>query len=78
MKLDVISPEKTIYSGQTEIVTLPGIQGVFTVLDRHAPIISPLNKGNIIYRREGKDISVKIEGGFVEVKNNVITVCVEQ
>lgn len=77
MTLEIISPEKTIYSGKAELVTLPGLQGTFTILERHAPIISALDKGTIIYRCNGKEKTLEINGGFVEMKNNHITVCVE-
>ena len=77
MKLEIISPEKVLYSGNAEMVTLPGMKGLFTILDKHAPIISGLNKGILTYRSEGKDITLEVDGGFVEAKNDQITVCVE-
>ena len=77
MKLDIISPEKVLYIGPAEMVMLPGLQSAFTILKRHAPIISGLDKGVLLYRNEGKEVSISIEGGFVEAKNNTITVCIE-
>lgn len=77
MKLDIISPEKVIYNGDTELVTVPGVNGSFTILEHHAPIISTLEKGKVIYRENGKDTELTINGGFVEAKNNVISICVE-
>ena len=77
MQLDIISPEKTIYSGLAEVVTLPGINGSFTILEQHAPIISILTEGVITYRNEGNVFSVKINGGFIEMNQNNITVCIE-
>ncbi|MDR0833840.1 MAG: ATP synthase F1 subunit epsilon [Candidatus Symbiothrix sp.] len=77
MKLDIISPESSIYSGQSTLVTLPGVQGSFTILENHAPIISPLTKGVVVYEQTGESITLPVDGGFVEAKNNVVTVCVE-
>jgi F-type H+-transporting ATPase subunit epsilon len=77
MKLDIISPEKVLYSGTAESVRLPGLKGAFTILERHAPIISGLNEGTLIYRKEGETISLQIKGGFVEAKNDIVNVCVE-
>jgi F0F1-type ATP synthase, epsilon subunit (mitochondrial delta subunit) len=77
MRLDIISPEKSIYKGEADLVTLPGINGSFTILDRHAPIISVLVKGKVIYRHEGENTEIEIDGGFVEMKKGVITVCIE-
>jgi len=77
MNLEIFSPEKILYRGEATSVTLPGVLGAFTVLDHHAPIISPLVKGEISYRVK-EDIShISIEKGFVELNNNKVTVCVE-
>ncbi|MDR2843234.1 MAG: ATP synthase F1 subunit epsilon [Candidatus Symbiothrix sp.] len=77
MKLDIISPEKTVYKGEAEFIALPGVQGAFTILERHAPIISALSKGNVVYRQGEKEVSLAIDSGFVEAKNNIVTVCIE-
>ena len=78
MKLDIISPEEIVYSGDVDLVTLPGTLGSFTVFLNHAPIISSLEKGRLRYMKDGKDVEMIINGGFVEMKNNVINVCIEQ
>jgi len=77
MNLEIISPEKIIYSGKAEAVTLPGVSGSFTILNRHAPIISVLKKGVVSYRNNGKDEKVNINEGFVEAKKNKVSVCIE-
>ena len=77
MNLEIVSPEKIIYSGEAESVTLPGLSGSFTILDRHAPIISALKKGVISYRINEKEEEVIINEGFVEAKNNSVSVCIE-
>lgn len=78
MKLDIISPEKILFRGDVEMVTLPGVMGSFTILQNHAPIVSVLTKGIIAYGSHNKKIEIPIESGFVESTNNTITVCVEQ
>jgi F-type H+-transporting ATPase subunit epsilon len=77
MKLEIISPEKIIYAGEAEALTLPGMSGLFTMLDRHAPIISVLSKGMLSYRSNGEDIEIAIDGGFVEAKKNTVSVCID-
>ena len=77
MNLEIVSPEKIIYSGKAEAVTLPGLKGSFTVLNRHAPIISGLKKGKLRYLINGKNEVMIINEGFVEVNNNTISVCIE-
>jgi F-type H+-transporting ATPase subunit epsilon len=77
MKLEIITPEQVFFSGNVESVTLPGTMGSFTVWKNHAPIISSLGTGKIIYKSNNEDNKIDVIGGFVEVNNNVITVCLE-
>ncbi len=79
MKLDIISPEKVLFSGDVSSVTLPGILGSFMILEDHAPIISSLQSGVLSYRSNEKEeeIELTIAGGFVEGKNNEINVCID-
>ena len=48
MQLEIVSPEKTIFSGEAKSVHLPGSEGYFQVLNNHAPIVSTLKKGEIL------------------------------
>jgi len=77
MNLEIVSPEKIIYSGKAESVTVPGLSGSFTILDRHAPIISALDKGVVSYKVTGKEEEMTVNGGFVEVRKNNVSVCIE-
>ena len=56
-------------------MTLPGSCGPFTVLENHAPLISTLLRGEIVYVAEGKEVKIAVEGGIVEVTDNQIVVC---
>ncbi len=77
MILEIISPEKTLFSGDVASVTFPGKKSAFTVLDKHAPLISSLEKGKIHFVAQGKEQTITISSGFIEVKHNIITVSVE-
>ena len=78
LTLKVISPEKIIFTGEVESVTVPGTLGEFEILDNHAPIISSLEKGKVDYvPLHGDKESLEIRGGFVEVQKNQISLCVE-
>jgi F-type H+-transporting ATPase subunit epsilon len=77
MNLKIITPEQTYFSGEVTTVTLPGSSGSFTVWENHAPLISILTVGKLSYTSEGKETEIEIEGGFMEVNNNVISVCLE-
>ena len=77
LKLKIVSPEKVEFEGDVESVLVPGSLGQFEILKDHAPIISLLDKGKVEYTtREGKT-QLMILGGFVEVKKNEVSLCVE-
>ena len=78
MTLEILTPEKKIYSGEVYGVQLPGIDGLFEVLNHHAPIVSALKKGNLkVLAGKNETSSYSIESGFVEVLDNKATVLVE-
>ena len=78
LHLEIISPERTLFAGGVEAVTLPGVVGRFTILPHHAPIVSVLRAGEVAYIAEGRTEVVDITGGFVEMNGNTVSVCVEQ
>lgn len=78
IRLTVVSPEHVLFEGTVEHVTFPGTAGAFAVFPEHAPIISSLTKGKIVYTKDGEPHTIEIKSGFVEVKDNNISVCVEQ
>ncbi len=78
MTLEILTPEKKLYSGDVYGVQLPGIDGLFEVLDKHAPLVSALNKGKLkVLRTKTESLYYTIQSGFVEVLNNKATVLVE-
>jgi F-type H+-transporting ATPase subunit epsilon len=78
MTLEILTPETKLYSGDVYGIQLPGIAGSFEVLDKHAPLVAALGKGNIKVLKTKTDVSnYTIQSGFVEVLNNKTTVLVE-
>jgi len=77
MELVIISPEGTLLNETADRVTLTGSMGTFSVLKSHAPLVSTLEKGQIIYIQDKKEKSYDIEGGVMVVENNIIRVMVE-
>ena len=77
MNMTIATPEGILFEGQVESAKFPGTSGSFMVLPKHAPLISSLTVGKVIYTMQGEQKEMHIQGGFVEVKNNVISVCVE-
>jgi len=75
MKLEVITPDTTLFSGEVKLVQLPGLDGLFEILNNHAPMIAALGKGRIKYHEaDGKDQFLEISGGVLEVINNKVLV----
>lgn len=73
MKIEIITPDTNIFSGEIRSVRVPGRKGSFQVLKDHAPIISTLDKGPVIMVDEqGNEIRYEITGGVIEVKRNRI------
>ncbi|MEI2747833.1 MAG: ATP synthase F1 subunit epsilon [Ferruginibacter sp.] len=78
MTLEILTPEQKIFSGEVYGVQLPGISGLFEVLDKHAPLVSALKAGTLkILNDKNSSVSYTIQSGFVEVLNNKTTVLVE-
>lgn len=73
MHLEIITPEKKIFEGDVTIVTFPGADGSFQVMNDHAPLVSLLKDGDVVYKSKDSTQQVTITGGVVEVlKNKVI------
>lgn len=79
MTLEILTPEKKLFSGNVYGVQLPGIAGLFEVLDKHAPLVSALRAGRLkVLKDRNNQVSYfDIQSGFVEVINNTVTVLVE-
>ena len=75
MLLEIVTPEKKLFSGEVDLIQLPGISGSFEILKNHAPVISTLDRGVIkIKTTEGKELLFEVDGGVVECKMNIVTV----
>ena len=77
LKLKIVSPEKVVFTGEVKSVLVPGTLGSFEILNDHAPIISSLENGKVEYTTAAGKTSFEITGGFVTVKKNEVSLCVE-
>jgi F-type H+-transporting ATPase subunit epsilon len=79
MNLEILTPDGKLFSGDVYGVQLPGVTGLFEVLEKHAPLVSALKAGRLkILKDKNNHLSFyNIQGGFVEVLNNKVTVLVE-
>mgnify|MGYP003682896229 CR=1 FL=1 len=75
MQLDILTPDKKVFTGDVVSATFPGVNGSFQVLNSHAPVISMLEAGKLKYvDTSKKETIVDITGGLVEVFDNKIIV----
>ena len=73
MHLEILTPDKKIFEGEVNVITFPGADGSFQVMNDHAPLISLLKEGAVEYKSKESVQMIKISGGVVEVlKNKVI------
>ena len=78
MKIEILTPDQTIFTGEATLVQLPGIDGSFEILKNHAPLISALGSGRIkVQDQNKKNQFFEIKGGVVEVLKNKILVLAE-
>jgi len=78
MLLEIIAPDQKLYSGEVDLVQVPGSKGSFEILRNHAPLISTLEEGRIkIVDVKGGTTFFEVYGGVIEVKNNKIIVLAE-
>ncbi len=78
MQLEILTPEHKVYSGNVYGIQLPGIEGSFEILEKHAPMIATLGKGKMkILKDKNTTELYEITSGFVEVLNNKATVLIE-
>ncbi|MDX2442427.1 MAG: ATP synthase F1 subunit epsilon [Bacteroidales bacterium] len=75
MFLEIITPEKIVFSGEINLIKVPGSKGSFEVLKNHAPLISTLEKGDIkVLTNTDEEKHFSIDGGVIEVRDNKIIV----
>jgi len=78
MNVEIISPDKSIFKGELNLIQLPGIDGSFEIMDHHAPHVSILKKGKIKLVDAKKKVDfIEINGGVIEVLNNYVKILVE-
>lgn len=78
MRIEIITPEKSLYDGEATSVTVPSTMGPFTMLEHHAAIVAILEKGKVVITEpNGKQLEFDINGGFCEQHHNEIILCVE-
>ena len=75
LTVELVTPERHVLAEEdVDVVVAPGIEGELAVLPRHAPLVTELNPGVIVLRREGEEEILAVSGGFLEVLDDTVTV----
>ena len=77
LMLEVVTPEKMVFSGNVEEVTIPGSEGEFGVLKGQASLLSSIDVGELNYTKEAKKTHYAVSSGYVEVTGTKVTVLIE-
>lgn len=77
MHVEIITPDVEIFKGEAELVQCPGLDGLFELLNHHAPMIAGLSKGKIKLKIGGKEQFFDIAGGVLEVHDNKVLILAE-
>ncbi|AXT18785.1 F0F1 ATP synthase subunit epsilon [Flavobacteriaceae bacterium AU392] len=88
MYLEIVTPEATLFSGEVNSISVPGVNGDFEMLNNHAPIVSLLKEGNVKifgdiqleeevqdkFTKGDKGMLLAINSGTIEMKDNKVIV----
>ena len=74
MRLEIITAESQVYADDVEVLVAPGIDGELGILPHHAPLMTALQPGEIMIRKEGEETYLMVSGGFLEVMGNRVTI----
>ena len=78
MKIEIVTPDSTVYEGEVTLVQLPGLDGSFEVLNNHAPMIAALQKGRVkVIDSKKETLFFEVNGGVAEILKNKILVLAE-
>ena len=74
LKLEIVTPERRIYSEDVDMVTLPGSEGELGVYPKHVPLLTTLKPGELRVMQNGRETTMAIGEGFVEIKADSVSV----
>ena len=74
LKLEIVTPEKLAFSDEVEFVTLTGVEGEMGVYPDHMPLMTQLAAGEILARKDGREIALAVGDGFVQVTKDKVAI----
>jgi F-type H+-transporting ATPase subunit epsilon len=73
LKFDIVTAERMVYSDDVDVVIAPGVEGQLGILPNHASLLTMLQPGEVVVRKEGEETEMFVSGGFLEVMQNRVT-----
>lgn len=77
MNLEIVTTEETVFTGSVDYVSVNSVDGRLGILPNHISLISELDKGNLMWRDGNKEEDITIDGGFIEVIKNNVTILID-
>lgn len=77
MRLEIVTPERKVYSDEVEMIIVRGIEGELGILPNHAPFVTPLAISAMRIKKDGKEFLIAINGGFLEVNREKVVILAE-
>ena len=74
MRLEIITAERQVYGEDVEVLVAPGLEGQLGILPHHAPLMTALQPGELLIRKDGEETYLAVTGGFMEVIGNKVTI----
>jgi len=74
LKLEIVTPDAKTYSDEVEMVTLPGIEGEMGIYPNHVPLMTQLSGGEVVVRKDGRDLYLAVGEGFVEITGDRVAI----
>jgi F-type H+-transporting ATPase subunit epsilon len=74
LKFEIVTAERIVYSDEVDIVIAPGVEGQLGILPSHAPLLTMLQPGELVVRKDGEETAMFVSGGFLEIMQNRVTV----
>lgn len=78
MFLEIITPAKKVFEGEVSSASFPGTNGYFQILNNHAPMVSSIAKGKVVYADKEGETEIFVQGGVVEIINNRVTLLADK
>ena len=74
LRLEIVTPEATVYSEDAEMVTLPGVVGQMGIYPQHVPLMTQMVPGEIIVRKDGHELFIASGEGLIEITGNSVSI----